>query len=167
MPIQSRADAQRRADEVRSFERELGNLESAGVLALSEAQRRAVADYHRGLLADYAREFDIDRDIQAKQLSLGMRIASLIGALALAASVFFLFYQYWGVFTRSAQVAILITASLGSFIATMWIQGRDGSGYFTKLAAMLAFVCFVLNVSMLGAGRGVQPRRRAGKRAAP
>lgn len=161
MPIQSRADAQRRADEVRSFERELHNLESEGVLALSEAQRRTVADYHRKLLAEYAREFDIDRDVQAKQLSLGMRIASLIGALALAASVFFLFYQYWGLFPATAQVAVLLAAALGSFIATMWIQGREGSGYFTKLAAMLAFVCFVLNVSMLGQIFDITPSDKA------
>ncbi|HEU4353198.1 MAG TPA: DUF2157 domain-containing protein, partial [Burkholderiales bacterium] len=150
MPASSRAEAQRHADEIRSFERELERLRTGGVLGLGEAQQRAVADYHARLLARYAREFDIDRDVQAKQLSLGMRIASLLGALALAASVFFLFYQYWGLFSATAQVAILLAASLGSFAATMWIRSREGSGYFTKLAAMLSFACFVLNVSLLG-----------------
>lgn len=161
MPVQTRAEAQRRADEVRSFERELQRLRGEEVLALTEAQQRTVADHHARLLAGYARDFDIDRDVQAKQLSLGMRIASLFGALALAASVFFLFYQYWGLFSATAQVAILLAASLGAFTATMWIQSREGPGYFTKLAAMLAFVCFVLNVSMLGQIFDITPSDKA------
>src|SRR5262245_37053009 len=161
MAIQSRGDAQRRADEIRSFERELQRLQSEGVLTLSDAQRSGVREHHRKLLADYAREFDIDRDVQAKQLSLGMRIASLIGALALAASVFFLFYQYWGLFPTAAQVAILVSAALGMFLATTWIQRKEGTGYFTKLAAMLAFVCFVLNISMLGQIFDITPSDRA------
>jgi uncharacterized membrane protein len=161
MPVKSRAQAQRRVDEVRSFERELRSLESEGVLELSEAQRRAVADHHRKLLAGYAREFDVDRDVQAKQLSLGMRIASLIGALALAASVFFLFYQYWGLFSAAAQVAVLLAASLATFAATMWIRSREGAGYFTKLAAMIAFACFVLNISMLGQIFDITPSDKA------
>jgi uncharacterized membrane protein len=162
MPIQSRAEAQRRADEVRSFERELQKLQGEGVLSLSDEQRSSISNYHRELLAGYAREFDIDRDVQAKQLSLGMRIASLIGALALAASVFFLFYQYWGLFPAAAQVAILLAASLGSFLATMWIHRREGgAGYFTKLAAMLAFACFVLNISMLGQIFDITPSDKA------
>lgn len=161
MGVQSRSDAQRRADEVRSFERELERLQSDGVLALNDAQRRAVSDYHARLLAGYSREFDIDRDVQAKQLSLGMRIASLFGALALAASVFFLFYQYWGLFSPTAQVSVLLAAALGTFVATMWIQSREGSGYFTKLAAMIAFACFVLNISMLGQIFDITPSDKA------
>jgi hypothetical protein len=42
-----------------------------------------------------------------------MRVASFLGALALAASVFFLFYQFWGHFGEAAQVAILLGAALG------------------------------------------------------
>lgn len=146
----SRAEAQQRADEIRTFQKELSLLEREGVLKLSDAQRQAIADHHASLVAQYAQAFDIDRNVQAKQLSLGMRIASFTGALALAASVFFLFYQFWGEFSVAAQVAILTIASLGSLIATFLIQSRDETGYFTKLAGMVAFVCFVLNIAMLG-----------------
>jgi uncharacterized membrane protein len=159
--IQSRADAQRRADEIRAFQRELELLEGEGVLVLSHAQRSAVDRHHAGLLGALGREFDVDRDLQSKQMSLGMRIASLIGALALAASVFFLFYQFWGRFTTAAQVAILMGAAAASFVAAWWIQGRDASGYFAKLAAMVAFACFVLNVSMLGTIFNVIPSDKA------
>ena len=150
MQPNSRAEAQQRVDDIRIFQAELARLEADKVLLLDQAQRSALADYHHGLLAHYAHSFHIDRNAQAKQLSLGMRVASLIGALALAASVFLLFYQFWGYFSSTAQVAILIASSSGLFGATMALQRIDDSGYFTKLAAMVAFAGFVLNIVMLG-----------------
>src|SRR4030066_1623823 len=94
----SRPAAQKQADEIRIFQKELARLESAGVLTLTEAQHAALAAHHNGLLARFTQTFDIDRDARGKQLSLGMRVASFLGALALAASVFFLFYLLWGRF---------------------------------------------------------------------
>ncbi|HBZ94043.1 MAG TPA: DUF2157 domain-containing protein, partial [Pseudomonas sp.] len=73
-----------------------------------------------------------------------------VGALALAAGLFFLFYQFWGLFDAGVQVAVLIGSSLGSLLLCFWLQARDASGYYAKLAAVLAFVCFVLNLSILG-----------------
>ncbi|MBS1227823.1 MAG: rane protein [Proteobacteria bacterium] len=157
----TRSEAQQRADEIRVFRREADRLQRAGVLELSAAQAAAVAEYHRALLAGYAQRFDIDQDVKAGQLSLGMRVASLLGALALAASVLFLFYQFWGGLPTAVQVGLLVCAALGSFIATLWLQGRDHSGYFTKLAALLAFVCFVLNVVMLGQIFNITPSDQA------
>ena len=161
MDTLSRADAQQRADQVRVFEEELARLEREGVIALTDAQRQAIAAHHRGLLAQLARAYDIDRDVRAKQLSLGMRMASFLGALALAASVFFLFRQFWDRFSTAAQVVIVIVAALGSLSAAVWIQGRDSSGYFTKLAAMVAFACFVINIVLLGQTFNITPSDKA------
>jgi uncharacterized membrane protein len=146
----SRAQAQQRADEIRVFRDELARLAAEQVLVLTSEQHAAVARHQDDILASYARSFDIDRDRQAKRLSLGMRIASFLGALAAAASVFFLFRHYWGLFPTAVQVALLILAPLGALIATYVIDRRDPTGYFAKLAAMVAFACFVLNVSLLG-----------------
>ena len=156
-----RSEAQRRADEIASFRMELARLEEEGVLRLDPAQQEAVRSHHAALLAGYAGRFDIDRDLKARQLSLGMRVVSFLGALALAASVFFLFYQFWGHFGEAAQVAILLGAALGSFALAMAIRPRDPSGYFTKLAAMVAFACFVLNLAMLGQIFNITPSDRA------
>lgn len=156
-----RSEAQRRADEIAIFQVELERLDSEGVLRLDAAQQQAVREHHAALLASFAGRFDIDRDAQARQLSLGMRVASFLGALALAASVFFLFYQFWGNFDETAQVAILLGAALASLGLTVWIQTRDASGYFTKLAAMVAFACFVLNLTMLGQIFNITPTDRA------
>lgn len=143
------------------FQRELARLEQEQVLVLAPPEREALQRHHDRLLAEYTLAFDIDGDTRAKQLSLGMRIASFLGALALAASVFFLFYQFWGLLPTSAQVGVLLFASLGSFAATVWIQRRDGTGYFTKLAAMVAFACFVLNIAMFGQIFNITPSDRA------
>jgi uncharacterized membrane protein len=90
-----------------------------------------------------------------------MRIVSFLGALALAASVFFLFYRFWGWFPTAVQVAILVGAAIVTFAATFAIQARDSTGYFTKLAAMVAFACFVLNVAMLGQIFNITPSDKA------
>jgi uncharacterized membrane protein len=157
----SRTEAQHRTDQIHVFRDELARLEAEQIVTLAPEQRQAVMRHHDALLAQYAASFDIDRDRQAKQLSLGMRIASLLGALALAASVFFLVSQYWGLFPTTVQVVSLIAASAGTFAATFWIGKRDGSGYFAKLAAMVAFACFVLNISLLGQMFNVTPSDKA------
>jgi uncharacterized membrane protein len=90
-----------------------------------------------------------------------MRVASFVGAIALAASVFFLFYQFWGFFSTSVQVATVVCVGLGAFLLTLWVDRSDGTGYFTKLAAMVAFACFVLNVVMLGQIFNITPSDRA------
>lgn len=161
MKTSSRTSAQQRADDIRVFGQELERLEQEGILALTDVQRSAVAGHHQTLLSQLAQDFDIDPDVKAKQLSLGMRIASFLGAVALAASVFFLFYQFWGLFSTVVQVGILLIASLGTLGATYWIQGRDKSGYFAKLAAMVAFACFVLNITMLGQIFNITPSDKA------
>ncbi len=156
-----RSEAQQRADEIAIFRAELTRLEGEGVLQLDAAQAAAVRAHHETLLAGFIGGFDIDRDSKSRQLSLGMRVASFLGALALAASVFFLFYQFWGEFAEAAQVAILLGAALGSLGLTVAIRSRDASGYFTKLAGMVAFACFVLNLVMLGQIFNITPTDRA------
>ena len=157
----TRAEAQGRVDDIHTFRNELARLAEEGILRLDATQQAAVSKHHERLLGEFATLFDVDRDSRAKQLSLGMRVASFLGALALAASVFFLFYQFWGHFGETAQVAILIGSSLASFGLTMWLQGRDATGYFTKLAALVAFACFVLNIMMLGQIFNITPSDKA------
>jgi uncharacterized membrane protein len=161
MPATNRTDAQQRADDIGVFNRELARLETEQVLQLSEPQRSRLQDYQQALLAQYRAAFDIDQNTHARQLSLGMRIASFLGALALAASVFFLFYQFWGLFGEVAQVAILLGASLFTCTLTLALQRRDSSGYFSKLAALVAFACFVLNIVMLGQIFNITPSDKA------
>jgi uncharacterized membrane protein len=146
----TRLEAQARVDQIQAFRRELQLLESGGQVQLSAGQRAAIEAHHAALSRELTLAFDVDPDARARQLSLGMRITSFLGALSLAASVFFLFYRFWGELTVGAQVSVLAAASLLTFVFTVWLSTRDFAGYFTKLAAFVSFCCFVLNVSMLG-----------------
>ena len=157
----SKSDAQRRADQIRAFQRELEELERERVVAVTDEQRRAIHTHHQTLLEQLSRAFDIDRSQREKQLSLGMKIASFLGALAFAASVFFLFYQYWGRFPTSTQVTLLILAPMLTCALTMLIAWKDRSGYFAKLAGLVSVACFVLNITMLGQIFNLAPSDRA------
>ncbi|OGT18801.1 MAG: hypothetical protein A2V90_06070 [Gammaproteobacteria bacterium RBG_16_57_12] len=161
MTALSKTEAQQRADQIRAFQNELALLGRDRILTLDEVQRRALDEYHAALLAQYSRHFDIDQTQRERHLSLGMRIASFLGALALAASVFFLFYQFWGRLATGAQVLILIAAPLVTFALTAFIAAKETSGYFAKLMAMVSFACFVLNLSMLGQIFNITPSDQA------
>jgi hypothetical protein len=153
----SKGDAQRRADQIRSFRAELKLIEDEKIISLDEGQRTAVASYHNSLLSHLSELFDVDISRREKQLSLGMKIASFLGALGLAASVFFLFYQFWGRFSPGIQVCILIASPILGLAVTMIASRRERTGYFSKLFGMVAFACFVLNLSMLGQVFNITP----------
>lgn len=144
----SKTEAQRRVDDLAAFQRELDQLEKEEVLRLSEEQKQTVRAHHQTLGQHYARAFDIDPDRKSHQLSLGMRIASFLGALALCTSIFFLFFRFWGFFSPVQQMLLLSTGSVLTLLLTFLVDSRDRSGYFTQLAALAAFACFYLNLSM-------------------
>lgn len=157
----SKTAAQQRADAIRVFQGELSRLESEGGLTLTPDQRQRLDAHHSALLAGFGRSFDIDRTAGDAQLSMGMRVASFLGAVALSASVFYLFQQFWGRLGTPVQVTILVGAAVFSLIATVAISRRDPSGYFTSLAATVTLACFVLDLSMLGKIFNVHPSPEA------
>ncbi len=131
------------------------------MLELTDEQLQAIADYQNNLFGVLSEEYDIDINRREKQFSFGMRIASFLGALALAVSVFFLFYQYWGILSTSMQISILMSAPVAGLVATLIVSTREKSGYFTKLLALVCFACFVLNVVVLGQIYNVTPSDKA------
>lgn len=161
MSLLSKFEAQKRADQVKAFQDEMAQLESDGVLSLNDEQTQSIGAYHQNLLTQYGNDFDIDQDQREKQLSLGMRIASFLGALALAASVFLLFYQFWGKLSTTSQIVILIAGSLVTFVATLLVAEKEKTGYFAKLVGLVSFACFVLNISMLGQIFNITPSDNA------
>ncbi|MFH1981864.1 MAG: DUF2157 domain-containing protein [Pseudomonadota bacterium] len=161
MPVTSKADAQRRVDQIGSFRAELEIIAQENIVSLSENQHSAIFDYHKDLIAHLSSAFDVDSSKGEKQLSLGMKIASFLGAVALAASVFFLFYQFWGRFSTTVQVFILIAAPVIALAGTMVVSRREKTGYFSKLMGMVSIACFVLNLSMLGQIFNITPSPNA------
>jgi hypothetical protein len=142
--------AQARLNRVRTFTVELAALEQDGALTLEPEQRRAISDYHRQLLTDLTARFDLDRDEGQQRMSLGMRIASILGAIALSAAVFLLFYRIWGRLDTPIQVGLLIAAPLVSVAFTEVAHRLDRTRHFVFVAAMIACACIVMNVALLG-----------------
>jgi uncharacterized membrane protein len=153
--------AQARADRIRSFREELEALDRDGVLELSDSQRAELLAHHDRLLAALAASFDVDVTGAQKQLSWGMRIAAFLGAAAISAAVFLLFYRYWGYLGTASQVAVLVSAPLAALAGT-WAAGqRERTGYVAAIVGLVAFACFVLDLSMLGQIFAITPTQHA------
>lgn len=161
MQINSKEGAQHRADQISLFWAELETLEQQKILNLDHDDRAAVDSYHKTLLRKLSTTYDIDASHREKQLSLGMKIASFLGALGMAASIFFLFYQFWGRFSTTLQVFTLTLAPLLGLAATAFASQREKTGYFTKLLGLVTFACFVLNLVMFGQIFNITPSPNA------
>lgn len=144
------ADAQARADRIAAFHEELAELRRAGVVHLAEDELDSVERFHERVRRELVERFDVDLSERGKQISFGMRAVSLIGAFALAASVFFLFHRVWGLIAMPLQVAVLVAAPLAGLVGTDLVAARDRSRYFTSMAALFAVACFVVDISLLG-----------------
>ena len=159
--MDNKQNAQQRADQIHAFYDEVEQLEAEQVFKFDAELYATVVSHHKELLKSLTDQYDIDIGSRQKQLSTGMKIASFIGALALAASVFFLFYQFWGYFSTPVQVSILIAAPLLSLFITYLVSQREATGYFAKLLSMVSFTCFVLNLVMLGQIFNITPSENA------
>ncbi|WP_049721742.1 DUF2157 domain-containing protein [Gilvimarinus polysaccharolyticus] len=157
----SKSQAQSRADQVQAFRAEQEFLKNQGLLQLPESTANTIRQYHDELLDELQQSQDVDLSDGAKSLSLGMQIVSFLGASALAASLFFLFYQYWGYFSTASQVAVLVSAPLLSLALALWVRRLDSSGYYAKLAALVSFSSWVLNIVMLGSIFNMTPSPNA------
>ncbi len=146
----SSSDAQKRVDRVEAFAEELSTLKEEGIVSLDKIQYDSISSYHAKLIESISQQFDINKTHKDKQLSLGMKVSSFLGALALSSSLFFFFYQFWNYFSLYLQIGILTITPLLLLAVTTIVYQRDRSGYFTKIAASLSIVAFVLDISILG-----------------
>ncbi len=146
----NRDEAQARLNRIEAFASELAALQRDGALSLDEAQVQAIAEHHRRLTADLAARFDVDRGAGQRQMTLGMRIASLLGAIALCAAAYLFFYRIWGWITIPVQVSILVAAPLVGIALTETAHRFDRSRHFVFIAGLIACASLVLNVTMIG-----------------
>jgi len=157
----TKQQAQKRADRIGAFRTELDELERSGALALSEEQKESVRRHHEALLTDFANQYDIDASQDQKQFSLGMRIASFLGAIAFCAAAFLFFYNFWGALSTPVQVALLVTAPIAMLIGVEFAVRKDRSLYFASMTAAVAIACFMLNLGALGHIFNITPSHNA------
>ena len=156
-PALTKALAQQRADQIEAFTRELGELEREGVVRLAPDDRARIEDYHAGLLERLAGVFDVDRTDRQRRMSLGMRIASLIGAVTLSAAVVLFFNRVWGVLSTPAQLALLAAAPLVLLGAVEMAARRERTLYVASILAIAATAAFILGVSVVGVIFNMRP----------
>jgi len=146
----NRQGAQRRVDRIQAFRDELADLEREQVLTLPPDDRARVLAHHAALIAVLSREFDVDVAAGQRRLSIGMRLASAFGALALGASVFLFFYRFWVDLTTAAQVAILLVAPLVGLVGMAIAANRERTLYVTGVLGVMTVATFVLDLNALG-----------------
>lgn len=145
-----RLEAQARADRIRAFREELAQLEGELGSVLDEPRRARVAAHHDELLARLATEFDVSTTESDRQLALGLRFASFLGALALCVAVVLFVERFWGGLATGTQVALLLLGTAVPLGLTEFAARREKTLYFAGLAALVAFAAFVTDVSILG-----------------
>lgn len=156
-PARTKAEAQQRADQIEAFSRELGELDREGVLALAPEDRARVDAHHARLLERLAGRFDVDRSERQRRMSLGMRVASLVGAVTLSAAVVLFFYRVWGLLTTPAQLAVLAAAPLALVGAVEVSARREKTLYVASILAITATAAFILDVSIVGVIFNMRP----------
>src|SRR6266852_9957384 len=129
----SKRDAQREADRVREFRGYLARLEREQVLVLSEEQRQRVDRHLEETLVALAARFDVDVTESQRQISLGMRVISALGALALCIAIFLFFYRIWGLIATPVQVIVLVAVPVVALAATGFAAQRERTLYFASL----------------------------------
>jgi uncharacterized membrane protein len=153
----NKTQAQQRADQIGAFARELAELGREGVLQLAPDERARLDAYHAGLLEQLAGQFDVDRSDRQRQMSLGMRIASLLGAVTLSAAVVLFFYRVWGLLATPAQLAVLVAAPLLMLAATEIAARREKTLYVASIMAAAATAAFILDVNVVGVIFNMRP----------
>ena len=145
-----RLDAQARADRIRAFQQELAQVELELGDVLDSDQHRRLAEHHAAVLARLAEQYDVSISESARQLALGLRFASFLGALALCTAVVLFVERFWGALRPPAQVAFLAIGTLVPLGLTEFAARRERTLYFAGLAALVAFAAFVTDLSILG-----------------
>ena len=146
----TRQTAQRRVDRIRAFREELAELDREGVLQLAPADGARVIAHQDAIIDALAREFDVDVASGQRQLSIGMRLASGFGAMALGLSVFLFFYHFWNDLTIPVQVAILAIAPLVGLVGMFVAATRERTRYVTGVIGVMTVAAFVLDLGALG-----------------
>lgn len=159
--ISGKREAQRRVDQIHAFRREFEVLARDGVLSLPPGERERLEAHHNQTLADLARRYDVDISASQKRFSVGMRILSTLGGVALCMALVLYFYRIWGYLSTPVQVAALIAAPILGLLALEAVARRDRTHYYTGVMGLVALAAFILNVNVLGQMFNVAPSPEA------
>lgn len=131
----------KRRQQIQAFQRELVQLEKDGVLSLNDEQQLRLAAYHK-----YLNEAASTAN---QQLGLGIRLSALFASLALSTAIYFFLQTFWNNLALSWQLLLAIAAPLSLLTAAQISHARNHDGYFSRLFAVLSWLCFTFNLALL------------------
>jgi hypothetical protein len=141
-------DAQLRVNRIQAFRAELDALAADGVSPLSAEQRAQIAAYHDALLRRLGR--DGSRIPRAGGgLSRGVRLASLVAAMAVTAAIYSLVAQFWDGLALPLQATLLCAFPLTALVGVELSARRERTLYVASLFALVAYGTFWLAAGVL------------------
>jgi uncharacterized membrane protein len=153
--------AQQRADRIAAFRAELAELEREQGLTLTAEQHSRLHAHLEGVLSMLSRQYGVDVTESAKRISWGMRLATLLGSVALFAAVVLFLQRIWGALPSAAHAPILVAIPLSLLTAAECAFRRGFDLYYTGLLALAAGVAFVMELDALGSIFNMAPSAHA------
>lgn len=136
--------AQQRVNRIAAFRTELADLEREGGLVLTEDQRSRLAGHHERVLSSLSREFGVEVTESSRRIAWGMRIASLLGAVALGAALVLFLHRVWGRVPVAGQVGILTVLPFGLLVSLELASRRGLAPYYLCLLGLAAGIGLVM-----------------------
>ena len=112
-------------------------------------------------MSELSAQYDVDKSEPERQISLGMRITSAVGGLALCAAVVLFLARYLGSWPAWVQVVALMAIPLALTCAAEFVAVREKTLYYTALICLVAFAAFVANLYLLGSIFNLAPTPNA------
>jgi hypothetical protein len=141
---------QLRASAIIAFREELARLEAESVVALDPLTRERVRAHHDAILSALAAAGTVDIGTTAARLSAGMRVATLLGTIALSAAYGFFVSSHWGSLSLALQLALVSLPPLLLVVLAHIAAVREPSGYIASLLATVAAIAFAVDLGTLG-----------------
>lgn len=154
------SEPQQRVAAILGFREELARLEAEGIATLDPATRDRIRAHHDATLAALAASGEVDLSASAARLSIGMRIATLLGTIALSAAYAFFVSAHWGQRGEAAQLALVLLPPILLVGLTHVAARREPSGYVAALLATVAAIALAVNLGTLGTLYNLPDSRR-------
>ena len=146
----NRKDAQKRINRILAFREELSYLQSEQIVQLPPADTQKIQSYHQGILTRFSEEFDTDNSFGQANLSIGMQIASTLGAVAFAAALFLMIEAVWPYFSDWGRLIFGTSLPFAGIILTATVHRIFKTPYYTGLATLTAIAGFLGALLILG-----------------
>ncbi len=148
--IDNKGKAQALINQISAFREELARLKKLKDFSLPQETEKTILANQDEIIHEMQKRFLVDVNVSEARLSLGIRVASALGAIALSLAVYFLFSEFWDKFPTAFRAGIATTAPILSVLATFFVMSRDRTGYFGSIFGLLTFCLIILNLVLLG-----------------